>query len=78
MKLKKLTDSAVKLEKNKNNHNLIHYHPNKNNYNTPIQGMMKHKLAILKEDVNKEYEKGMLDIKHSRKELGKLYLHEYM
>jgi hypothetical protein len=72
-KIRKVNDSSISLGANRTINNLPHYHPNRNKYCIPIQGMMKQRLAILKQDVFKEYEKGMLEVKQSRKELGKSY-----
>lgn len=69
-KFKRINDSDVKLDEYSPSSIGIHYNPMKNNYDTLRQGMFKKKLAMLKQDIAKNYEKDILDIKVNRKEHG--------
>ena len=67
----RLSDSVSKIKFKKPKKKFLHYNPEMNDYSNHNQGMFKRKLALLKEDLSKEFEKDILDIKHHRKEQGK-------
>ena len=69
----RLNASALKLNNKKRNISYSRYHPYKLKENSNLDGLFKHKLAVLKESLSKELQKGLFDIKTNRKEHGKLF-----
>jgi len=69
MRLMRLNKSASKINIHKSKTTLSNK-LKRNNYKYPDKRIFQKKLAMLKEDMSKEYEKGVKDIKFNRKEHG--------